>query len=149
MPCSLQQAPRDRSPYDQTRKSTYLEPWSLPLYFRQVTGPVEVQLLDSLHPMKYRAEQDFTGQEAQVCPCCLDYLSGGGVAHGVRKCYMGCCSTLKCHPTVSFIQETFTGMKYCSLWVRLGSVGKEQQKVSCTGQCAFVLVESSGRLSNF
>ncbi len=34
-------------------------------------------------------------------------------------------------------------------WVHLRSVGKEQQKVSCTGRCAFVLVESSGRLSNF
>jgi len=31
----------------------------------QVTGPIEVSLLDSLHPVKYRTEQDCTGQAGQ------------------------------------------------------------------------------------
>ena len=32
------------------------------LYFTQVTGPAEVSLLNSPHPVKCRTEEDFTGQ---------------------------------------------------------------------------------------
>ena len=37
--------------------------WGLPLSFTQVTGPTAVSLLDPLHPVKCRTEEDFTGQE--------------------------------------------------------------------------------------
>lgn len=45
----------------------------LRLYFAD-NGPHEVEGLESLHPMKYRAGKDFTGQAGQAYHCQVDII---------------------------------------------------------------------------